>query len=172
MGGQPAVGPKNGFNEMNGGHVRRWLNPHSDFSAGASSAQAVAIQPDGKVIAAGSAGNPNSVFALARYKLNGSLDSSFGSGGQLTTSLGLNLNGGAKGVAIQGDGKIVVAGFAAAPGTQEFALVRYNPDGSLDTNFGTGGTVRHGDPGSLPAPRRDHPPERQELSAQESTADG
>jgi uncharacterized delta-60 repeat protein len=113
----------------------------TDFSAGASSAQAVAVQPDGKVVAAGSAGNPNSVFALARYNLNGSLDPTFGLGGQVTTSLGPNLSGAAKGVAIQSDGKIVVAGFAASTSNQEFALARYNPDGSLDTNFGTGGTV-------------------------------
>jgi hypothetical protein len=42
----------------------------TDFTVGASSAQAVAIQPDGKVVAAGSAGNPNSVFAVVLSEMH------------------------------------------------------------------------------------------------------
>ena len=57
--------------------------------------------------------------------MNGTLDASFGTGGEVTTSFGANQGSVAKGVVIQADGKIVVAGFAGAGGSQEFALARY-----------------------------------------------
>jgi uncharacterized delta-60 repeat protein len=105
-------------------------NPVSDDRA-----YAVAIQNDGKIIAAGDAYNGNNGwnFALVRYNSNGSLDTSFGSGGKVLTN-----GAGARAIAIQSDGKIVAAGYDYA---YSFALVRYNPDGSLDASFGTGGKV-------------------------------
>jgi uncharacterized delta-60 repeat protein len=66
----------------------------------------------------------------------GDLDSSFGTGGEVQTSFPPNTTAGASAVAIQPDGKIVVAGSASG-----VALARYNPDGSLDPGFGTGGRV-------------------------------
>ena len=71
-------------------------------------------------------------FALARYNPNGSLDTSFSGDGKQTTDFG-GFDG-ANGVALQGDGKIVAVGAAAAP-RDDFALARYNPNGSLDTSF-------------------------------------
>ena len=104
-------------------------------------ARTATIQADGKiVVVGGSASQPgNDIFALARYNINGSLDTSFGTGGTVTTTIG-NASF-ANSVAIQPDDKIVVAGSAFISATSEFALVRYNTDGSLDTGFGSGGIV-------------------------------
>jgi uncharacterized delta-60 repeat protein len=107
-------------------------------------AYAVAIQSDGKIVVAGYApvgGNNN--FALARYNSDGSLDTSFGSGGMVTTDFGSE-NDRASAVAIQRDGKIVAAGFAMVGGYPDFALARYNSDGTLDASFGNGGKVTTG----------------------------
>lgn len=89
---------------------------------------ATAVQPDGKILVVGTGG----LLTLARYLPDGSLDPSFGEDGYVEPNLFPNA------VALQPDGKIVVAG-AAGGDLGEFALARYNPDGSLDTSFGTGG---------------------------------
>jgi len=106
--------------------------------------RALAIQSDGKIVAAGYKVVNSSDFLTARYNPNGTLDSSFGSGGLVTTSFG-GIRDEAKDVAIQSDGKIVVAGqnrtFPTIPFTFNFALARYNTDGTLDTSFGSGGKV-------------------------------
>ncbi len=125
-----------------GGRVR------TDFPGLAAVPSSVVIQPDGKIVVAGGAfplftflGN----FEVVRYKPNGSLDRSFGNGGIVTTHFSEGSY--AFGVALQADGKIVAAGtvfvdFNPGEGSDtDFALARYNPDGSLDTTFGNGGTV-------------------------------
>ena len=102
-------------------------------------AHAVAIQPDGKIVAAGYASGASDDFALARYNANGTLDTGFGTGGRVRT----DINGAkdqAHAVALQSDGKIVVVGEAYnganATGTQtDFAVARYNANGTLDTTF-------------------------------------
>jgi uncharacterized delta-60 repeat protein len=93
----------------------------------------VAVQPDGKIVTAGFG---LFKFALARYNSNGTLDPSFGTGGQVTTAIG-GLNDGAKRLALQGDGNIVVAGRSYINGDFHSALVRYNSNGTLDAGFGT-----------------------------------
>jgi uncharacterized delta-60 repeat protein len=105
----------------------------TDVNAG-DSARGVALQDDGKIVAAGFNGAPDGGgFALARYNPNGSLDPSFSGDGRQTTNFA---NGAlARGVAIQGDGKIVAVGLAGANFAQDFALARYNPNGSLDPSF-------------------------------------
>jgi uncharacterized delta-60 repeat protein len=81
-------------------------------------------------------------FALARYNADGSLDTTFGTGGKVTTGFGAFSIDVAFGVALQPNGKIVVAGYTAASDVvADFAVARYNADGSLDTSFGTGGKV-------------------------------
>lgn len=92
------------------------------------------IQPDGKIVAAGGAAPDD--FALVRYNSDGSLDPSFGSGGVVTTDF--PGQDGATALIRQPDGKLVAAGIA---GGGDFALARYNSDGTLDTSFGTGGRV-------------------------------
>lgn len=96
----------------------------------------VGLQSNGKIIIAGTSNND---FAVTRYNSNGTLDTSFGASGIITTDIdtGNNSTDKGNGVAIQTDDKIVVAGRSDSL----FALVRYNSNGTLDTNFGTGGIV-------------------------------
>ena len=99
----------------------------------------VVIQPDGRIVAAGSC--CGSRFALARYLPNGRLDPSFGGDGKVTTDL-TPAPDVAYDLAIQGDGKILAAGVAAKDGdAARFALVRYRSNGHLDPTFGQDGTV-------------------------------
>ncbi len=98
---------------------------------------AVAEQPDGKIVVAGSSYNgSNRDFAVVRYNADGTLDTDFGTGGKVTTAIG-NGDDEAYSVAIQGDGKIVVAGEAGNGANRDFAVARYNADGTVDTTFGT-----------------------------------
>ena len=98
----------------------------------------MAIQGDGKIVAVGS--TDFSDFALARYNANGSLDTTFSGDGKQTTSFpGFDQ---AKGLALQGDGKIVAVGGTGSDdptGAVDFALARYNPNGSPDTSFSADG---------------------------------
>ena len=114
----------------------------TDFAGNSDVAFAVAIQTDGKLVVAGWAFTSTDYdFALARYNPDGSLDSTFGSGGRVTTDFAGNADM-AFALAIQADGKLVVAGRAFTSTTKsDFALARYNPDGSLDSTFGSGGRV-------------------------------
>lgn len=108
-----------------------------------SNARGLALQPDGKIVAVGITTLNGNDFALARYNSDGSLDNSFGTGGIVTTDFfGNGFSDSAASVVILGDGKILVGGGAGATNSHiNFALARYNPDGSLDTSFGTGGLV-------------------------------
>ncbi len=105
---------------------------------------AMALQADGKIVMVGGSGTD---FVLARYNLDGSLDTSFGSGGLVTSDVGVGSADEARAVAIQADGKIVVAGNAVVGRTSnnqfnfDFALARFNADGSPDLSFGSGGKV-------------------------------
>lgn len=113
----------------------------TDFSNSEDSANAVVIQSDGKIIAAGYSNISNSDFALARYNTDGSLDTSFDTDGRVVTSI-LNEADAINAVAVQSDGKIVAAGYAFNESqSNDFALTRYNSDGSTDVNFGNNGKV-------------------------------
>lgn len=101
----------------------------------------MAIQPDGKIIAAGSAGVIGDLrLGVARYNPNGSLDASFGQDGKQTVTFPGYGRADGYGVAIQPDGKIVVGG-AANSGSYNFALTRFQANGNLDPSFGAGGRV-------------------------------
>lgn len=113
----------------------------TDFFSGSGHgdhANAIAIQADGKIVVVGGTtyllGERD--FALARYNSDGTLDSSFGSGGKVTTDVG-GFNEFAQDIVIQPDGKMIVVG----GGTGDFLVARYNNDGSLDNSFGAGGIV-------------------------------
>jgi uncharacterized delta-60 repeat protein len=111
-----------------------------DFPGNFDRVFTVVPQPDGKFVAVGSTVmNPFANFALARFNANGTLDASFGTGGIVTTGFGVSAE--ATSAAVQADGKIVAAGFANLDGAHDFALVRYNSNGTLDASFGTGGKV-------------------------------
>jgi uncharacterized delta-60 repeat protein len=110
-------------------------------------ATAAALQPDGKIIVAGASsavgGFSQFQFTVVRYRSDGTLDPTFGVGGIVVTPL-FQSDDEATAVAIQPDGKIVVAGGVAGPAdmfARRFGLARYTADGKLDTTFGTGGTV-------------------------------
>jgi uncharacterized delta-60 repeat protein len=123
------------------------------FETATDQAFAVALQPDGKIVAAGFTTSPiangDNNFAVVRYNPDGSMDPTFGTGGGVITNFRSDVPTGdpdnprrnssdtARAIAIQPDGKIVVGGFSDAPnGEFNFALVRYNPDGSVDPTFG------------------------------------
>ena len=118
----------------------------TDLSKGTDSPSGVAIQADGKIVVSGAtngfAGGDNAV--VARYNANGSVDTTFGAGrGYVITDFGGSDR--ASDMAIQSsDGKIIIVGHAEA-GTigypSQFALARYNTNGSLDATFGNGGKV-------------------------------
>jgi uncharacterized delta-60 repeat protein len=113
----------------------------TDFFGSFEEAHALAIQTDGKIVAVGLAGNgTGEVFALARYNSDGSLDTTFGTGGKVTTDFGGTVAA-ASAMAIQTDGKIVAVGFAGNSSGGDFVVARYNADGSLDPTFGIGGKV-------------------------------
>lgn len=119
-----------------GGKVRLTVD-YENFSF------AVALQSDGKIVAAGLNNAYPSHFFLIRYNTDGSLDTSFGTGGIVSTSTLYYSQ--FNDVIIQSDGKIVAAGYEVVvnnPYDVDFALIRYNTDGSLDTGFGVGGKVR------------------------------
>jgi uncharacterized delta-60 repeat protein len=116
----------------------------TDFGAD-DRAFSVALQVDGKVVAAGMTG---ANFALARYNSNGTLDGTFGTGGKVITDIA-GLNDIALGVAVRSDGKIVAAGRGYVSGRAVFAVVRYNSNGTLDTTFGSAGKVTTNFVGSL-----------------------
>ena len=105
-----------------------------------SSAGAIDIQADGKIVVAGRGiSGSQSFFALTRYNTNGSLDNTFGIGGIVSTSIGSTSD--ADAIAIQTDGKIVAAGQGKNGAQYHFALSRYNTNGSLDNTFGSGGII-------------------------------
>ena len=111
---------------------------------GIDCAYAVAVQPDGKILVAGNtpvvtnSGTSYAAF-LARYNTNGSLDTSFSGDGVILTPR-TNAYSTFNGLAIESDGKIVVAGIATNASDQ-FGLARYNSDGTLDTTFSGDGMV-------------------------------
>jgi uncharacterized delta-60 repeat protein len=116
----------------------------TDF-AGSSidGATALAVQPDGKIVAVGSSLVPGGLshFAVARYNGDGSLDPMFGTSGKVTTDI--DQQNSATAVVVQPDGRIIVVGYSGLGATLDGSMVRYNGDGTLDGTFGTGGKVSH-----------------------------
>jgi uncharacterized delta-60 repeat protein len=112
---------------------------------GGDAARAVVVQPDGNLVVAGTANqNAGPRFALARYTASGALDPAFGSGGVVYTGFSSGV-GKANALLLQPDGRLVAIGgrfqYPTYPSDSALQLVRYEPDGSLDQSFGTGGGV-------------------------------
>jgi len=119
-----------------------------NFGDAGAEGNAVVLQPDGKIIVIGESGAGSyselNDFALARLNSNGSFDQSYGNGGRVKTHFNGQYNTGSRGssAVLQPDGKLVGGGSYKTEGVaREFALARYNMDGSLDATFGTGGKV-------------------------------
>ncbi len=115
----------------------------TDFLGKEDDAFSVLIQPDGKIVAVGSANDPANYydFAAVRYLSNGAIDSTFGVSGKVQTDFGDQNFDRAQSAALQADGKIVAAGFAISQGggVQNFAVARYTSSGVLDTAFSSDG---------------------------------
>ncbi len=118
-----------------GGRVLTPVGTDQDY------ASTVTIQTDGKILLGGSASDgTKESFALARYNADGTPDTSFGSGGKVVTAVGSSTDQGQT-VTVQADGKILLGGMSVVDGWFKFALARYNADGTLDPSFGSGGKV-------------------------------
>jgi uncharacterized delta-60 repeat protein len=106
-----------------------------------STIQSVLVVSGGNILAVGTASNgPSSSLALARYDAQGNLDTSFGTAGVLFTRFSGEQDSAGQAVQ-QPDGKILVAGTFTSSAASGVFLARFNPDGSLDSGFGTGGRV-------------------------------
>lgn len=117
------------------GYLNTAVGSQNDFG------RAIAVQSDGKIIVVGYSVNGSSIdqIALTRYLSDGTLDTSFDTDGKVTTAIG-SLGSLAYSVAIQTDGKILVAGYTnQGGGDLDFVVVRYLSNGSLDTTFSTDG---------------------------------
>ena len=99
---------------------------------------AVAVQGDGKIVAAGYSGDGS--IAVLRYNTDGSPDNSFSADGIAITTI-IHTISVAFCLAIQGDGKIVVAGSSFNGNYTDIAVLRYNINGSLDNTFSADGIV-------------------------------
>ena len=118
-----------------GGKVLTDIGSHNDLL------YALALQPDGKLVAAGYSSNgSDDDFALVRYNPNGTLDTTFGTGGKVTTWIGSG-DDMFHALVLQPDGKIVAAGNNVQGSQSVIALVRFNPNGTLDSTFGYFGKV-------------------------------
>ncbi len=118
----------------------------TDFLGKEDDAFSVLIQPDGKIVAVGSANDPATFydFAAVRYLSNGAIDPTFGVSGTVKTDFGDQNFDRARSAVLQPDGKIVAAGFAISHGggVENFALARYGSNGVLDTSFGRSGMTQ------------------------------
>ena len=117
----------------------------TDFGSKQDFALGLALQADGKIVAAGvsAANGTNPKFALTRYNDDGTLDTTFSGDGKVTTDFQSGNLDAANGVVAQSDGEIVAAGLVYTSQTDaKFALIRYNSDGTLDTTFSGDGKVK------------------------------
>jgi uncharacterized delta-60 repeat protein len=110
----------------------------TDIGKAFDSATSLIVQPNGKIVAAGSTDLHNGDYALVRYNGNGALDATFGTGGKVTTDFQGPVSVSASAAALQADGRLLIVGTAGS----ELIVVRYNADGTVDTGFGTRGEVQ------------------------------
>jgi uncharacterized delta-60 repeat protein len=146
----------NGSPDATFGQHGQVTTPPPDLPFSVSEASSAVVQADGKVVAAGTAGDGtlgiNNYFAVVRYNTDGSPDTGFGLLGEVDSHFGTNTSpagssASANAVVLEGS-KILVGGSACTPACK-FALARFNPDGSPDLGFGSNGQVVT-DVGSLP----------------------
>jgi len=114
-------------------------------------AYASALQPDGKILVAGTSITwGTGKFAVVRYLPNGMLDPNFGENGRITTGLGGNLDT-VYGLLLQNDGRIIAGGTSAHGSGMDIGVVRYLADGTVDKNFAKRGISTHQFAGSYSA---------------------
>ncbi|MEO8590342.1 MAG: hypothetical protein ABI432_13290 [Flavobacteriales bacterium] len=111
----------------------------TEFTGGHTlESKAIAVQDDGKILLAGGgvAG-----FAVVRYLEDGTVDTDFGTDGLATCAFSAG-NDRANGIVVLGDGRIILSGYASDLVNDSIAVTRLNPDGTIDTDFGTNGRAR------------------------------
>ncbi|MCA9159301.1 MAG: cadherin domain-containing protein, partial [Planctomycetales bacterium] len=122
------------------------------IGSGSDLGLSVTVQSDGKILVAGQSNTAGNNFAAVRYNSDGSLDTTFGGTGKVDTNFGGSSDDRGAAVLVQSDGKILVAGTSTINGNYDFAIGRFNTDGSLDARFNTtstlGGTVAYTEGGS------------------------
>jgi uncharacterized delta-60 repeat protein len=122
-----------------GGKVTTAIGNASDY------VNSIALQSDGKIVVAGNSYNgSNDDFAVVRYNTDGSPDTSFGTGGKVTTAIGASYDF-VSSIALQSDGKIVVAGYSDNGSNDDFALARYIASDSTAPSAPTLNSVTAGD---------------------------
>jgi uncharacterized delta-60 repeat protein len=114
--------------------IRNWSSNFPD----------VKVEPDGKIVAAAGPGVQGASWTVSRANADGTLDTSFGTNGSVTTSFPGATDGHADSISFQPDGKIIVNGRISGAGSNydSWAIARYNYDGTLDTTFGTNGLLQ------------------------------
>ena len=119
----------------NSGRVRQAIGSGDDWG------QSLVILPDGKILLGGYCrGVSNDDFCIARFNPNGTLDTTFGTGGKVIQPISSGDDHGYS-LAIQPDEKILLGGHCHNGSNFDFCIARFNPNGTLDTTFGTGGKV-------------------------------
>jgi len=99
----------------------------------------LALQPDGKLVIAGRKWNATYDFMLVRLLPDGTPDPTFDGDGLVTSDFGAYETGAS--VIVLADGRIILGGYREQGSAADFALVRYLPNGAVDTTFGNGGLV-------------------------------
>lgn len=113
----------------------------TSINTGSDKANGVALQSDGKIVVAGVTTSTitGKDFVCVRYNSDGTLDTTFGTGGIVTTDVQTGSDDVAYSLAIQSDGKIILGGYSDDGSQKKAALVRYNSNGTIDSSFGTSG---------------------------------
>jgi uncharacterized delta-60 repeat protein len=115
----------------------------TNWTSGDDPVSSLLVQPDGKIVVAGGVAQNrrNPRLAVSRYETDGTLDTTFGGDGKVTTDLTAEKDY-ANAVALQGDGKIIAGGIGQPRNARGvFELVRYNADGTLDATFSGNGKL-------------------------------
>ncbi len=108
------------------------------LSTNSEEAHAIAVQPDGDILVAG---EKNDEMAVTRLNNDGTIDSDFGTAGQATPDFPNTSDSAATGIALQPDGRIMLAGYASPGGDYDLAVARIDSGGGLDPNFSDDGKV-------------------------------
>ncbi len=122
------------------------------IGTGSDLGQAIAVQNDGKILVAGQSNTSGNNFGIVRYLSDGTLDTSFNSTGIINQNFSGSSDDRAASISIQNNGKVVAAGTSTTSGNYDFAIARYNSDGSIDTRMDIsntlGGTINYTENGS------------------------
>jgi uncharacterized delta-60 repeat protein len=112
-------------------------------------ANSLIVQSDGKILQGGTCTiSGTDQFCIVRYNADGSVDATFGTNGYVIFDIPDSSNDQAIAIALQTNGKILQGGTCTISGTNQFCIVRYNVDGSIDSTFGTNGYFIYRVPGT------------------------